>query len=104
MTIQVGDAASNAVFTDVLSQGTSLGSLNAQSLVQLRGQATITVQVTAIGVLTLTFEATVDGTNFFAVNMFPTAGGAAVTSTTTNGQWTTQISGYYQFRTRVSVI
>ena len=102
MTIQVGDAASNAVFTDVLSQAQSLGSLNAQSLVQLRGQATVMVQVTAIGVLTLSFEATVDGTNFFAVNMYPVLGGASVTSTTTNGQWVAVIAGAFQFRTRVS--
>ena len=102
MTIQVGDAASNAVFTDVLSQGQSLGSLNAQSLVQLRGQTTVMVQVTAIGVLTLSFEATVDGTNFFAVNMYPVLGGASVNSTTTNGQWLAVIAGAFQFRTRVS--
>lgn len=102
MTAQLGDAAANPVFTDVLSQGQSLGSINAQSLVQLRGQATITVQVTAIGTLTLSFEATVDGTNFFPVNMYPVAGGAAITTTTVNGQWTAVIAGAYQFRTRVS--
>ena len=103
MTAQIGDAAANPVFTDVLSQGTSLGSLNAQSLVQLRGQATVMVQVTAIGTLTLSFEATVDGTNFFAINMFPVLGGISVTSTTTNGQWVAVISGAYQFRTRASL-
>jgi hypothetical protein len=99
---QLFDSAGNAFLTDVLAQNQAVGSLNAAVTSQLRGQSTVVVQVLTIGTQTLSFEATVDGTNFFAVNMYPVAGGSAVTTTTTNGQWIAVVAGFFQFRTRCS--
>lgn len=100
---QLYDANSNPFLTDVLAQAQSLGSLNATVTSQMRGQTTVFIQVTAIGSLTLAFEGNVDGTNWFAVNMFPyPTFGASVQTTTANGQWVSNIAGLYQFRTRVS--
>jgi len=100
---QLYDANGNPAFTDVLAQNQAVGSLNAAVTTQLRGQSTVVVQVLTIGSQTLIFEGTVDGTNFFSVNMFPVAGGAPVTTTTANGQWIGVVAGMYQFRTRCSV-
>jgi hypothetical protein len=103
MTIQVGDAAANPVFTDVVQQTQSLGSLNATNSVQLRGQATATVQVTGIGSMTLTFEGSTDGSNFDPVFAAPIGGGTPVTTTTANGHWVNlNVTGLFVFRVRVS--
>lgn len=102
MTIQIGDANANPAFTDVVQQTQSLGALNAQNQVQLRGQANATVQVTGIGSLTLVFEVTTDGSNFDGVTAYPIAGGAGITSTTANGHWSVPVTGFFQFRVRVS--
>ena len=102
MTIQLGDGAANPFLTDVVSQAQALSSLNAAVSLQLRGQASACFQITAIGSQTLTFEGSVDGTNFFSVNAYPLAGGAAVTTTTATGQWTVDCAGFFIVRLRVS--
>jgi len=104
MTIQVGDASANPVFTDVVSQAQTVAALNAQVLLQLRGQSSCTVQVTAIGTQTLVFEGTTDGVNFYGLTVFPIGGfsGAPIASTTTTGQWIFVCAGMYQVRTRCS--
>lgn len=102
MTIQVGDASANPVFTDVTATG-SPGALNATVTATLRGQACATVQVTGIGSMTLTFEGTTDGANFDFILATPIAGGAAVSTTTTNGHWVNlNVAGLTTFRVRVS--
>jgi len=103
MTIQVGDASANPVFTDVVQQTQVLGALAATNSVQLRGQGCATVQVTSIGSLTLTFEGSTDGSNFDPVFAYPIAGGAAVSSTAANGHWINiNVTGLFIFRVRVS--
>ena len=104
MATQLVDAGANAFLTDVVSQAQALAALNAQVLLQLRGQSTCTVQVTAIGVQTLVFEGTTDGTNFYTLTAFPLGGftGAPVTSTAATGQWVFIVAGMYQVRTRCS--
>lgn len=102
MTIQVGDSAGNAVFTDVVQQGQALGSLNAENNIQLRGQAALTIQVLTIGTQTLIFEATTDGSNWTNVNVFPVVSGPPILSTTANGHWIIMVSGFSKFRTRCS--
>lgn len=100
---QLYDANSNPFLTDVVQQTQSLGSLNATNSVQLRGQATATVQVTGIGSMTLTFEGTTDGSNFDPIFATPIAGGAPVSTTTTNGHWVNiNVTGLFVFRVRVS--
>lgn len=104
MTIQLGDAAANPFLTDVVTQGSSLGALNAAVSLQLRGQAFAAFQITAgIGTMTLTFEGSIDGSNFFTIQAFPVGGGAAVTTTTTVGQWGVDCAGFFIVR-RKSVV
>lgn len=100
--IQLGDSNGNAFMTDVLAQNQNLTALNSAVTSTLRGQSTAVVQVTGTFVATLSFEGTVDGTNFFAVNFYPFAGGTAVTSVTTTGQWIAVVAGLVSIRTRVS--
>jgi hypothetical protein len=102
MTIQIGDASANAVWTDIVSQNQALAALNAAVTIQLRGQSTCTIQVTAIGSQTLVFEGTTDGTNFYTLNVFPIGIGSPITSTTTTGNWIVVVAGMYQFRVRCS--
>jgi len=99
---QLYDAAGNPFLTDVVSQNQSVGSLNAAVTAQQRGQSTAAVQVTGIGSLTLSFEATIDNVNWFALSAYPLAGGAAVTTTTANGQWLMDTAGFFQVRVRCS--
>lgn len=51
---------------------------------------------------TAAFEASIDGTNWFAVNATPVAGGTAVTTTTTGGQWVVNTAGLTYVRVRCS--
>lgn len=101
---QLYDAAGNPVLTDVVSQLQAVAALNAQVLLQLRGQSTCTIQVTAIGTQTLVFEGSTDGVNFYALTVFPIGGftGAPITSTTATGQWVFVCAGMYQVRVRCS--
>jgi hypothetical protein len=100
--IQLGDASGGPFLTDVRSLNQALGSLNAEALLSLNGQGAVAIQVLTIGTQTLSFEGTVDGTNYFAVNAFPIVGGASITSTTANGNWIVMASGYTKFRVRCS--
>lgn len=103
MATQLVDAGANAFLTDVVQQSTALAALNATNTIQLRGQATCTIQVTAIGTQTLTFEVSTDGTNFTGVNAYPvTNTGVPITTTTTTGHWQVVVAGFYQFRVRCS--
>jgi hypothetical protein len=62
------------------------------SVVSLRGTFTGTVQ----------FEATVDGTTWFALNATPLTTGAAATSATAVGQWSAAVGGIKNIRVRAS--
>ena len=100
--IQLGDASGGPFLTDVRSLNQAVGSLNAEVLLSLNGQGAVAIQVLTIGTQTLSFEGTVDGTNYFSVNAWPLAGGSSVTSTTANGNWIAMASGYTKFRVRCS--
>src|SRR6267154_285207 len=102
MATQLVDINANPVFTDINAAGVP-AALSATVTVNLRGQASATVQFTGIGSLTLTFEGTTDGTNFDPIFGTPVAGGAAVSSTTANGHWVNfNVAGLTAFRARVS--
>lgn len=96
------DVSGNPILGDVVTQGTTVNALNGAVTLQLRGQASASFQLTGIGSLTMAFEATIDGVNFFAIPAFPVGGGAAVTTTTANGQWTCNTVGFFQVRARCS--
>jgi Zn-dependent M28 family amino/carboxypeptidase len=60
------------------------------------------VQITGTFVGTLSFEATVDGTNYVPVAAEPVAGGASVTSATGPGLWRIRAGGFHSLRVRCS--
>lgn len=105
MAIQLADGTGNPVFADVVLQAQLLSTLNAAVSLQLRGQASACFYVAGIaGPPTLSFEGSIDGANFFAVNAYPLAGGAAVTTITGNGGWSVNCAGMYIVRLRISTL
>ncbi len=91
---------------DFSSLNNILNALNAAATVNLGGQATIGVNVSGTtGTLTLSFEATMDGSNWFAVQATPLSAGvpgAPTTTTSANGQFLIDTSGFNGFRARIS--
>jgi hypothetical protein len=51
---------------------------------------------------TITFEASIDGTNYGSLSVTPVAGGSAVTSATAAGQWVADCAAYANVRARCS--
>jgi hypothetical protein len=66
------------------------------------GQHALAVQVSGTFVGTVTFEGTLDDTNWVSVGLVPFAGGAAVTSATAPGVWSLGDVPLSQFRARIS--
>lgn len=62
------------------------------------GQGSIGLQITGTWSGTITFRATVDGSNYVTLAVVPSSGGAAVTTTTANGAWTAAIAGFTTVR------
>jgi hypothetical protein len=86
---------------DVTATG-SLTSTTSVTTGTLNGKDTTAIQITGTWVATLQFEATVDGTNYFAVNAITPSTGVLATSTTANGNWQVDVAGYLNFRVRCS--
>lgn len=70
--------------------------------VDFEGDGAIVAQLTGTWDATVTFEATVDGTNWVAVQGLPTTGTTSVTTTTGNGIWQFALGGIGEFRVRAS--
>lgn len=66
------------------------------------GTSRLGLQVSGTFVGTVTFEATVDGTNWVALVLTPAGGGAAVSTATAPGLFSGSVSGFSQFRGRIS--
>lgn len=89
--------------SDVSSLSNVLNALNDEVKVTLGGQSTVGFDVESTsGTLTLSFEATINNVNWFAISVTPVAGGATVTTTTANGQWVAAVGGYFAVRVRIS--
>lgn len=104
MAVNLIDPSGNsASINDVVSQGTVISGTTSVTI-QLRGQATASVQITASTNSTFVFEVYSDAAATWAsVAAYPAAGGAAVTSVAnTNGLWYVPVAGFYQFRCRCS--
>lgn len=84
------------------SQGSVTAVNEAISISRLNTWGTVAIQVTGTWAGTLTFEASIDGTNYVAAGVTPIAGGAVVTTTTANGIWWLQNNGYITIRARFS--
>ena len=101
------DIIGNETFTDARSSSATLGALNSEILMDLNGSAVAVFDLrTGAGSLTLVFEATIDGTNYFglpALNILTETMLAAVVITTTQAsQYVVGVSGYRRVRCRVS--
>ena len=91
--------------SDVNSLGNVLNALNAAVTLTLGGQSTVGFNVAAAtGTITLSFEATIDNVNWFALSVTPVAGGPLVTTTAVNGEWVGAVGGFFAVRARVSSI
>ena len=101
------DAIVGNTITDARAQTVTLGTLNAEAIVDSAGFAALLVDArTAAGALTLVFEGTIDGTNYIAVTAFDIAANAyiasLVSSTTLNKQIMLTATGFKRLRVRVS--
>lgn len=71
--------------------------------IDLQGATSVNVQVLLAGTATVTFEVSIDKTNWVPLYMESySATASAVTSTTVNGIWYADIRGLALFRARVS--
>ncbi len=101
------DIITGNTFTDARAISAVLGAVNAESILQLNGQATAVFDVrTAAGALSFIFEATLDGTNYFivpAVSQVTQAVLSTVAITTTHAvTYLVPCAGYRAVRVRCS--
>jgi hypothetical protein len=93
-------AVSATAPTDRIASG-SIGALNANVAISAAGIGDVGVTITGTWSATLTFQGTIDATNWFTIQAMPlpiTASSTTVGTTTTNGQFTVPVSGLNQFR------
>jgi hypothetical protein len=109
------DSITGETLTDARAATATLAALNAESLIDIQGKAVVRVDIrTAAGALTVVAEATVDGTNYFALPMFAeqqllaaaivqeTFVASVVSATTCSGTYVVGVSGFRRMRIRVS--
>lgn len=70
--------------------------------IDVRDLSSLTIQLLGTWTATLQFEFTVDGTNWYSLNMFPNGGTSPVTSATANGVWRANVGGMIEVRVRCS--
>lgn len=85
------------------SAAVTVAALNdAATVLGLPSSGNVAVQVTGTLSATITFEATVDGTNWVAFNMLPSNSTTVASTTTAVGAWGASTSGYAGIRARCS--
>ena len=98
------DASGNCM-ADVSSLSNTLNALSSSVVFTLGGQSSMGIGIASTsGTITVTFEGSMDGTNWFNLNAYPVAGGNAVSTATANGQWVCSVASYYQVRVIVTSI
>lgn len=74
-----------------------------KGMIGVEGRATnVGLQIRGTWTGTITFEASIDKTNWVSVAASPSGGGADVTSTTGNGAWRINARGYSAVRARAT--
>lgn len=99
------DVNGNALFGIgvVYSLDNILDALNEDVTLNLSGQATTAVQLRlTTGTLTASFEATINGTDWFSVNGSALGTNIQSSSVSVDGVWFIETSGYKSVRTRIS--
>lgn len=85
------------------SAAVTVAALNdAATVLGLPSSGNVAVQVTGTLSATITFEATVDGTNWVAFNMVPSNSATPASTTTAVGAWSASTGGYAGIRARCS--
>jgi hypothetical protein len=76
-------------------ENTSLGAADAAAVLENRGglDGDVVVQLSGTFVGTVTFEATLNGTNYVTCEAQPIAGGASVTTAAATGIWRLRATG-----------
>ncbi len=73
---------------------------DAATVLGLPSSGNVAVQITGTLSATITFEVTVDGTNWVAFNMVPSNNGTAASTATAVGAWSASTGGYAGVRAR----
>lgn len=92
-------AAADAQLSSVTTRKT-LTALNQDVIVNAQAAATVGVQATISGTLTVAFEASIDGETFFTVNAYTVVTAVAASNATATGRWIVPASGYRFIRVR----
>lgn len=74
----------------------------AGTAIDVSGASRIGVQITGITTATVTFQGTIDGTNWVAVGLPAAATGTVASAPTADGVWFGPIAGFRQFRANVT--
>jgi len=102
VTISPNNTVTVAEAPDLTASG-SLTSASSVTLPALNNASGVSVQITGTWAGTISFEGSVDGTNFFAISGNPFASsGVLISTTTANGQWQFDVGAVQLFRARCS--
>ena len=91
----------DSLMGNVTSTG-NLTALNQAVVLTLNGLAGFAVKLTGTWVGTVTFEGTIDGTNWTAINVAPLSGGLRVATATANGDFEGIAAGLQQIRVKAT--
>ncbi|MDI6808164.1 MAG: hypothetical protein QME66_04165 [Candidatus Eisenbacteria bacterium] len=97
----VSSTGTISAVTELTGSGT-ITALDGAVTLNTGGYGAVGIQVTGTWVATLAFECTIDGTNYQALDVFPTNGATSVQSTTSNGQFHGHVGGIQSIRVRAS--
>jgi len=90
-----------ASITPVTATGT-ITALNGTVAIDVGGYGAVGIQLSGTWSATVTFEATVDGTNWTTLEVWPTGGSSPQTTSTSNGVFYAPCGGLNQIRARAS--
>lgn len=96
------DQLTGGLQTDARASSANLSALNAETLTDLNGQATLSFDVRGTFVGTVVLEGTIDGTNYFTIPMFNLNTEVYVLSATAAIQFSAGVTGYRRIRVRCS--
>ena len=96
------DLLTGNTFTDPRTRTASLGAVNAEAVVQLNGTAACAIDIRGTFVGTVVFEATIDGTNYFATTAQNILTEIIVASATAAGDFVVGTTGLFAVRVRCS--
>lgn len=97
--------ASPGNFKNIVMQSAAVATGNGTAAANSDGNGIFklaSIQIKGITTATVTFEVTIDGTNWVAIKFTDVTTGTAATTATADGIFTADISGMAQLRARIS--